>query len=157
MSQVNRSVSARLLLAAGSLVAVASGTVVPAAAQAQAPAPTERARFGDHLTVTVRGTGAGDGTHELTCHPAGGDHPDAAGACAALDGGTRWGRDLFAPEAPGGLCTMQYGGPATAHVTGTWAGRPVDARFDRGDGCAIARWNRFVPLLPDVRAQGLGT
>jgi len=153
MSQANRSVSARLLLAAGSLVAVASGTVVPAAAQAQSPAP---GRSGDHLTVTVRGTGAGDGTHELTCHPAGGDHPDAARACAALDGGTRWGRDLFAPDAPGGLCTMQYGGPATAHVTGTWAGRPVDAWFDRGDGCAIARWNRFVPLLPDVRAQGLG-
>ncbi|MFC9957282.1 SSI family serine proteinase inhibitor [Streptomyces nigra] len=148
MSQVKRSVSARLLLAAGSLLAVGSGTVVPAAAHPQGS--------GDHLVVTVRGTGAGDGTRELTCHPAGGDHPDAARACAALDRGTRWGRDLFAPDAPGGLCTMQYGGPATAHVTGTWAGRPVDARFDRGDGCAIARWNRFVPLLPDVRAQGVG-
>ena len=148
MSQVKRSVSARLLLAAGSLLAVGSGTVVPAAAHPQGS--------GDHLVVTVRGTGAVDGTRELTCHPAGGDHPDAARACAALDRGTRWGRDLFAPDPPGGLCTMQYGGPATAHVTGTWAGRPVDARFDRGDGCAIARWNRFVPLLPDVRAQGLG-
>jgi hypothetical protein len=45
---------------------------------------------------------------------------------------------------------MLYGGPATAHVTGTWAGRPVDTRFDRSDGCDIARWDRFVPLLPSM-------
>lgn len=56
--------------------------------------------------------------------------------------------------AEGTLCTMQYGGSATAHVTGTWAGRPVDARYDRGDGCEIARWDRLVPLLPDLRAEG---
>jgi hypothetical protein len=48
------------------------------------------------------------------------------------------------------MCTMLYGGPATAHVTGTWAGRPVDARFDRADGCEIARWDALVPLLPET-------
>jgi hypothetical protein len=47
---------------------------------------------------------------------------------------------------------MQYGGPATAHITGRWAGRPVDAWYDRRDGCRIARWNQLVPLLPDVRS-----
>jgi hypothetical protein len=46
---------------------------------------------------------------------------------------------------------MIYGGPATAHVTGTWAGRPVDTTYDRGNGCAISRWNGMVPLLPDLR------
>lgn len=53
---------------------------------------------------------------------------------------------------------MQYGGPATARITGTWAGRPVDATYDRTNGCAIARWDRMVPLLPEpgrtVGAQG---
>lgn len=106
---------------------------------------------GDHLTVTVRDAGGGaDGTFEVDCHPAGGTHPDPGGACAGLDRITRWGRDTFAPVPEGSLCTMLYGGPATAQVTGTWAGRPVDARFDRSNGCETARWDRFVPLLPGM-------
>jgi hypothetical protein len=48
---------------------------------------------------------------------------------------------------------MEYGGPATARITGTWAGRPVDGRYDRSNGCQIARWNDLVPLLPDIRPQ----
>jgi hypothetical protein len=106
---------------------------------------------GDHLTVTVRHAGGGaDGTFEVDCHPARGTHPDPTGACAGLDQNTRWGRDTFAPVPEGSMCTMLYGGPATAHVTGTWAGRPVDARFDRSNGCETARWDRFVPLLPGM-------
>jgi hypothetical protein len=50
---------------------------------------------------------------------------------------------------------MQYGGPATAHVTGNWAGRPVDTTYDRSDGCEIARWDRLVPVLPDQRPRWL--
>jgi hypothetical protein len=119
---------------------------------ALAPAPASAHEpGGDHLTVTVKDAGGGaDGTFEVDCHPARGTHPDAPGACAALDRNTRWGRETFAPVPEGSVCTMLYGGPATAHVTGTWAGRPVDARFDRSDGCGTARWDRFVPLLPKV-------
>ncbi|MEU1478767.1 SSI family serine proteinase inhibitor [Streptomyces sp. NPDC001668] len=121
-----------------------------ALAPVPASAYTESA---DHLTVTVHHAGGGlDGTFEVDCHPARGTHPDPAGACAGLDRNTRWGRDTFAPVPEGSVCTMLYGGPATAHVTGTWAGRPVDARFDRSDGCETARWDRFVPLLPAPRA-----
>ena len=113
--------------------------------------PASAAVQGDHLTVTVRHAGDGrDGTYELTCHPGAGSHPDVSGACQSLDRNTRWGRDTFAPVAPGTACTMLYGGPATAHVTGTWAGRPVDATYDRSNGCEIGRWNRMVPLLPDL-------
>jgi hypothetical protein len=43
---------------------------------------------------------------------------------------------------------MIYGGPATAHVTGTWAGRPVDASYNRGNGCETSRWDRMEPFLP---------
>ncbi|MFJ8635094.1 SSI family serine proteinase inhibitor [Streptomyces sp. NPDC093568] len=169
MLQVNRSARTvrlrRVLLGAtGSLVAVGLTSVAPAAASPLAapqaapavPLPSLQApdRVGDHLTVTVREAGGADGRYELTCHPTGGDHPDAADACAVLDGGTRWGKDAFAPVPRESLCTMQYGGSATAHVTGTWAGRPVDARYDRSNGCEIARWDRLVPLLPEVRADG---
>ncbi|MGW0793868.1 SSI family serine proteinase inhibitor [Streptomyces sp. NPDC002692] len=123
------------------------------AAAVLAPPPVRAEDSGDRLTVTVRHLGgAADGTYELRCHPAGGSHPTPEQACEALDRRTTWGKDPFAPVAPGSLCTMLYGGPATAHVTGTWAGRPVDARFDRADGCEIARWDALVPLLPDTGA-----
>ncbi|WP_020117582.1 SSI family serine proteinase inhibitor [Streptomyces canus] len=122
---------------------------------ALAPVPASAyTETGDHLTVTVRDAGSGadraERTYEVDCHPARGTHPDPAGACAVLDRNTRWGRDTFSPVPEGSVCTMLYGGPATAHVTGTWAGRPVDARFDRSNGCETARWDRFVPLLPSM-------
>ncbi|MEU6222119.1 SSI family serine proteinase inhibitor [Streptomyces sp. NPDC047042] len=157
----------RLVFAAtaGVSLAAASFSAVPTAAYADAVpqarpltplapllAPTSLGRASDHLTVTVRGTGGrGDGRFELACHPEGGSHPDVDGACGSLDRGARWGKDPFAPVSPDSVCTMMYGGPATAHVTGTWAGRPVDATFDRSNGCQMARWDRLVPLLPDLR------
>ncbi|MEU6416997.1 SSI family serine proteinase inhibitor [Streptomyces spiralis] len=143
----------RLLLgASASVVAFTALSALPAAASAGAPPPArDEDRAGDHLTVTVRHAGGGrDGTFELYCHPGGGSHPDVRGACGVLDRGTRWGRDTFAPVPRDSVCTMQYGGPATARITGTWAGRPVDATYDRGDGCEIGRWDRLVPLLPDL-------
>ncbi|WP_225099887.1 SSI family serine proteinase inhibitor [Streptomyces sp. CoH27] len=135
--------------AASVLVFLAAVPAVAAPAMPPPARPEDRA--GDHLSVVVEHAGPGkDGTYELFCHPAGGSHPDPAGACRAVDGQTQWGRDLFAPVAPGSDCTMIYGGPATAHVTGTWAGRPVDAGYDRSNGCEIGRWDRMVPLLPSL-------
>ncbi|MGW3819670.1 SSI family serine proteinase inhibitor [Streptomyces sp. NPDC005046] len=117
------------------------------------PPPARPDESVDRLTVTVHGAGSGaDGTFELQCHPAGGSHPDAAEACDRLDRKATWGKDPFTPVPPDTLCAMQYGGPATAHVTGTWAGRPVDARYDRSDGCEISRWNALMPLLPGSRS-----
>jgi hypothetical protein len=143
----------RLLFgASASVVALTVLSAVPAAASAGAPPPVrDEDRGSDHLTVTVRHAGEGrDGTYELYCHPGGGTHPAVRGACRALDRNTRWGRNTFAPVPEGSVCTMRYGGPATAHITGTWAGRPVDATYDRGNGCETGRWNRLVPLLPDL-------
>ncbi|MFG2789133.1 SSI family serine proteinase inhibitor [Streptomyces sp. NPDC048419] len=154
---------ARFLVVAASAAASVVPSVLPAAAHADAvrpalaPPPVQSDdQAGDHLTVTVRHAGDdADGTYELHCHPGGGTHPDADAACAALDRGTTWGKDTFAPVPDDSICTMQYGGPATAHVTGSWAGRPVDASYDRSDGCEIGRWDRLVPLLPDLRPHGL--
>ncbi|GGZ84693.1 SSI family serine proteinase inhibitor [Streptomyces bluensis] len=151
----------RFLVGAAVLGAVTGLTTVPPAAYAESggprplpapvPVPVPPPAPEDRLTVTVEGAGrAADGAYRLECHPDGGSHPDARGACEKLDHSTTWGRDPFAPVAPGTVCTMQYGGPATAHVTGTWAGRTVDSRFNRGNGCEIARWDALVPVLPDL-------
>ncbi|WP_189306780.1 SSI family serine proteinase inhibitor [Streptomyces albospinus] len=160
------------LFAAATAAATAAVTVVsalalaPAAAAAPIPLPHHRSVEGmtgaghhmrardraDHLSVTVTDSGSDrtDGTFELYCHPARGTHFDAAGACARLDKMTRWGRDPFAPVPQGARCTMMYGGPAKAHVSGTWAGRPVNADFRRTNGCEIERWGRFEPMLPST-------
>ncbi|WP_328720648.1 subtilase-type protease inhibitor [Streptomyces sp. NBC_00247] len=122
------------------------------------------------LTVTVQDTGSTDsgkagaaggpvrdGSYELTCAPAagtrsgtrgGGDHPEAQAACDRLAEAEGAGEDLFRPVDEDAMCTQMYGGPATARITGTWRGRPVDTTVNRKNGCEIARWNALSPLLP---------
>ncbi|MBW5483751.1 SSI family serine proteinase inhibitor [Streptomyces bambusae] len=104
----------------------------------------------DRLTVTVADTGnpRADGEYRLECDPPGGTHPEAERACARLARLARQGKDPFAPVGKDAVCSFQDGGPATAHVEGTWQGRPVDARFRRRNGCEIKRWKDLEPLLP---------
>lgn len=152
-STVTRALAAAALSLVPAVSAVSAVAAVPAAASdvptVGGPGAVPR---GDRLVVTVADSGdpSRDGTYELSCHPTGGDHPDAKGACDGLDEVTVWGRDPFAPVAPDAWCAEVHGGPATAHVRGRWAGRPVDAWFDRTDGCRIERWDRAVPLLPKL-------
>lgn len=144
------------------LVSSVVSSVVAVAAVGSLGAGTAAAVPGagtDHLTVTVREAGPGkDGTWELYCEPGAGTHPAAADACARLRRAAAAGENPFAPSSPGkgadALCTLQYGGPATARVTGVWGGRAVDARFDRGDGCRIGRWDALVPVLPALKNAG---
>lgn len=44
-------------------------------------------------------------------------------------------------------CTLQYGGPERAHVTGTLDGRKVDVSVDRADGCGIADYEALFAAL----------
>lgn len=102
------------------------------------------------LTITVDATGEGaTQTFTLTCEPVGGDHPDAAAACAAL--AAAGGADAFAPTPRDVACTEQWGGPQTATVEGTVAGERVSGTFDRTNGCEISRWDRLEALFgPDA-------
>ncbi|WP_199809972.1 SSI family serine proteinase inhibitor [Streptomyces sp. NRRL F-5126] len=129
-------------LALAGLVALAPG----------ASAATPGAEPATALTVTVSDPSGSvpSATYELRCAPAGGTHPRAAEACDRLGVLDRDGADPFAPVPAGRMCTQIYGGPATAHITGTWRGRAVDAAFDRRNGCETARWHALVPVLPSL-------
>ena len=81
----------------------------------------------------------------LTCAPPGGDHPDPEAACADLERAA----DPFAPVPADALCTEVYGGPQTAVVRGTSAGRPVALELSRTDGCRTAQWDGLGAVLPD--------
>jgi Subtilisin inhibitor-like len=92
----------------------------------------------------------GDGTEPerwtLTCvGSVEGSHPDAVAACEHLTGMD----EPFAPLPSDLLCTEQFGGPQTAHVTGRWGGEPVDLELSRVDGCHISQWDALDPLLPE--------
>lgn len=108
----------------------------------------------DEFTVTVAGSGlrGSDGTYRLKCRPAGGTHQQPRAACDRLAELASDGRDPFTPVANDAPCTMQYGGDATARVTGTWQGRGIDATFNRKNGCEIARWQTLEPVLPSTRS-----
>ena len=134
---------------------VASATVL-ALIPTLAP-PASAAVAGLDLVIRVD---AGDGNWSkvtLRCRPTGGTHPTRVRACAALLGA---GRGALAPVPADRMCTQQYGGPQRARITGVWRGTPVNARFNRTDGCQIARWNAlddvFTPLLTRSTNVDLG-
>ncbi|MFD1829061.1 SSI family serine proteinase inhibitor [Streptomyces desertarenae] len=146
--------TAAVLAGAAALAVLAA----PAAARPW-PHPVPPPARQDHLTISVTGEGAtadgllpGGRTYTLDCHPAGGSHPDALAACDAVDRADQGRRDPWQPVPEGAVCAQIHGGPATARVTGVWRGTRVDARFDRTDGCEIARWDALVPALPGPEA-----
>lgn len=102
---------------------------------------------GGRLTITVwpQGQSAGGARRwTLECGPAGGTHPQAQKACARLAATP----NPFRPVPRDVMCTEVYGGPEEALVTGTYRGARVNARFNRVNGCEIARWNRIAVLFP---------
>lgn len=99
------------------------------------------------LEITLWPAGEGQGaaiTATLACDPPSGDLPDPTAACAALAAEA----DALEPVPPGTACTMLYGGPEQARITGTVDGAEVDVRLSRVDGCQIDRWERLLPVLP---------
>ena len=83
-------------------------------------------------------------SYTLKCAPLGGTLPRRAAACRQL---ARL-KTPFAPTPKNMACTEIYGGPQEALVAGRLRGALVRARFNRRDGCEIARWNRVAFLFP---------
>ena len=99
---------------------------------------------GTDLTVSVTAKpGAKPRTWTLTCPPKGGDHPNAAKACASLTKAEH----PFKPTPKKQMCTQIYGGPQQATIKGTWHGDKVSATYSRKNGCEIHRWNAIKPVL----------
>ncbi|MFJ4920628.1 SSI family serine proteinase inhibitor [Streptomyces sp. NPDC088725] len=126
------------------------------------PPPMPLSQQADKLTITVLDADASGATqtYKLTCAPVGGSHPRAQAACDRLAqlagefgvgaGKSAGARDPFAPVPVETMCTLQYGGPATARITGVWQGRGVSADFSRKNGCEISRWRNLEPVLPTL-------
>jgi hypothetical protein len=127
-------VRATLLLAVGVLGAGCMG-------EASKPMPSSPASA-THLEVEYwpQGVGSESRRSTLDCPPG-----SALEACRLLASA---GADLFAPVPKDVACNEIYGGPQVAEVRGTFRGRPVNARFNRTNGCEIERWNRMQFLLP---------
>jgi hypothetical protein len=106
------------------------------------PPPAAPARSSLRVTVWA-GPGQPPATWTLTDDPPGGDHPDPAGACAALAAATR----PFDPVPPGTMCAQLYGGPQTATIDGNWHGVPVHATYSRVDACEIGRWKALAAVF----------
>jgi subtilisin inhibitor-like len=79
----------------------------------------------------------------LACKPARGSLPNRADACQRLLAL----KAPFRPTPRNAVCTQIYGGPAVAHVSGTFKRQRVSRWFRRTNGCEIARWNRVRFLL----------
>ena len=62
----------------------------------------------------------------------------------------------FQPVPRDVACAEIYGGPATARVTGTLEGEPIDATFNRRNACEMARWDRLEAILGPAPASSGG-
>ncbi|MGZ4567494.1 MAG: SSI family serine proteinase inhibitor [Blastococcus sp.] len=133
------------LVALLALVTACASTPGGGAGAGSSSAASSSPAANDLLVEIHRGGGAPTESYRLTCGATvTGNHPDGAAACAHL----KTLKDPFAPIPADEMCSQIYSGPQTAHVTGTWMGRPVDLSLSRVDGCRTAQWNSLGPLLP---------
>ncbi|MFI2564254.1 serine protease inhibitor [Paenarthrobacter sp. NPDC018779] len=135
--------------------ATSSGTPtqVPTSVGPSDPAPTlpgSTAGQGNaELSITfLASPEAGPQNYTLVCSggvpAAESKHPTAAAACEALK---NYPTLLTAPVPADQNCTMQFGGPETATVSGSVDGTEVNRKFSRTDGCQIALWDAASVLL----------
>ncbi|HKH18734.1 MAG TPA: hypothetical protein VKA57_14495 [Solirubrobacteraceae bacterium] len=55
--------------------------------------------------------------------------------------------EVAKPDDPARACTLVYGGPEKARVTGMIEGRPVDVTVTRTNGCGIAEYEALFAAL----------
>jgi len=141
--------SAAVTVAALVLTAALGGCGDADEPAAQSTATTQSGAV--ELTV-VYDDGAGDKTSgALTCR--GADRRaegalDGRAPATELCAQARGVADLLTTKpAKGRTCTQIYGGPESAHVTGTIDDKRVDRRFRRTNGCEIADFTRAAGLL----------
>ena len=100
---------------------------------------------GLRITVWPEGKAGARAIYTLNCPAGKGTLPAAHAACKKL---SHLGARAFAPVPAGTACTMIYGGPQQALITGRFSGKAIRAVFSRSDDCQIARWSRVAFLFP---------
>ena len=125
-------------------------TTTPAPSPSAAPVTSGPGQGNAELAIMVKPSETGTPANfTLVCvdgvPAAESQHPDAAAACLAVKNNAA----LLspAPRPTDQACTMQYGGPQEATVTGVVDGQPVEATFTLRDGCEIADWNAAKDVL----------
>jgi hypothetical protein len=111
-----------------STVLAVGALTVPAAPAAAASTTTK-------LTLAVTAQAGWATAVLLRCDPAGGGHPSAAKACAALKKAGGKINKLTPAEV---MCTLQFA-PVTATATGTWKGKKVSWSRTFGNTCELTR------------------
>jgi len=97
------------------------------------------------IAVWPKGESKSGAVYTLACPKGKGTLPGGKRACTKL---AQLGRAAFAPVPPDAVCTLIYGGPQVARVTGRLQNRSLWATFQRRNGCELARWNRLSFLFP---------
>jgi Subtilisin inhibitor-like len=125
-------------------------TKTPAPSPSAAPVTSGPGQGNAELAIMVKPSETGTpANYTLVCvdgvPAAESQHPDAAAACLALK--TDAAILSPAPRPTDRACTMQYGGPQMATVTGVVDGQPVETNFSLRDGCEIATWNAAKDVL----------
>jgi hypothetical protein len=106
---------------------------------ASSPAPVPKGS----LTLTVlNGPNKKTSHWTLTCDPAGGTHPHAAQACAALLAL----KNPFAPIRTGQECPMILASSRRVTFVGTWFGAKVDRTIIDG-GCDLGNWSKLGQVV----------
>ena len=125
-------------------------TKTPAPSPTAAPVTSGPGQGNAELAIMVKPSETGTPTNfTLVCQDgvpaAESQHPDAAAACLAVKNNAA----LLspAPRPTDQACTMQYGGPQEATVTGVVDGLPVETTFTLRNGCEIAEWNAARAVL----------
>lgn len=129
------------LTACGSVAAPSSGAGAGGTASGSASAAAAAPK--GSLTITVLNGPSKKISHwTLQCDPAGGTHPDPAGACAALMAI----KNPFAQIHTGQECPMIMASARRATFIGTWFGARVDRTITDG-GCDLANWSRLGQVV----------
>jgi hypothetical protein len=98
-----------------------------------------------HLTIHVqKDAKSPEKTAVLICP---GRKPIERDVCAALDVVAP---KVFEPVSENRVCTMIYGGPATATMRGTYDDGLANATFNEANGCEIGRWNQVLPVFKSL-------
>jgi hypothetical protein len=134
---------ARYLLIAAicAAAATACGTTPAPVGGGAASAPAAAPKVSLDITVSTT-PGAPTKHWTLQCEPAGGTHPDPAGACAVL----LKAKNPFAPLPKGIMCPMIRVGTKTAIVKGTYFGKHIDTKLSPG-GCQLAQWEKIGQIF----------